>query len=244
MALAAVGIGVKTSGRSAWLDAPAAESYKRMLRAGCPGGCITDAGRTYTEQAELWRQYLAGLLPATAAPPGTSKHESGRALDLAEPARSWVRAHGADYGWIKDRVRREPWHLEYQADRDRHAGPAKPDSTPTPTPPADSFGEDDTMHERAIIAAYRKHLGRVPGATEVDDRILRIATGETTLAQELAGIATSSEAKRWPVVQLYRKLLGRTPSAAESDHWLTETGGDLARIEAGIKGSAEYKSKH
>lgn len=153
MALTLVGIGTKVSGRSAWLDDPAAGAYKRMLKAGCPTGCITDAGRTGPEQIEifmarfttdyarsakydkrLWRgvAWWRKVGATNAATPGTSNHETGRALDLAEPARSWVRAHGAAYGWLKDRVRNEPWHMEYVAVHD--TTPAQPGETDTPTP--------------------------------------------------------------------------------------------------------------
>lgn len=112
-------------GTGHWLSPPAAAAYLRMRAAGCPRA-ITDAGRTYREQEILYRMYLRGQLRATAARPGTSKHESGRALDLPEPARSWVRSNGAAFGWIKDTVRREPWHFEYIAAMDRRtSAPAR-----------------------------------------------------------------------------------------------------------------------
>lgn len=102
-----------------WLGPAAAASYRRMRDAGLPAGGVTDAGRTFAEQAVLYARYLRGELVATAARPGTSSHESGRALDLSGPARAWVRAHGRDFGWLRDRVRREPWHLEYVLVLDR-----------------------------------------------------------------------------------------------------------------------------
>jgi hypothetical protein len=111
-----------TIARGHWLTPAPAASYKRMRAAGCPAG-ITDAGRTNAEQWAIWRLFKAGKLAATAAYPGTSKHEKGNALDLPEPARAWVRAHGEDYGWIKDRVKNEKWHVEYDASRDIFATP-------------------------------------------------------------------------------------------------------------------------
>lgn len=183
----------------------------------------------------------------TAAKPGTSNHGWGLAVDLKLRGGeyAWMLANAPRYGWINPLWARdgkgieEPWHWEHVG-----APAVTPDPIrPAPTPPADPLGEDDTMHERAIIAAYRKHLGRTPSAAEVDDRILRIATGGATLAQEIASVAGSPEAKRWPVVRLYRTLLGRTPSASEADKWLADTGGDLAAIEAGIRRSGEYQSK-
>lgn len=108
-----------------WLEAGAAASYLRARAAGLPAG-VTDAGRTNAEQWDVWRDYLAGRLKATAAYPGTSKHEKGNALDLPEPARAWMRAHGAEYGWVKDRVANEPWHFEYDATKDKHKNTSKP----------------------------------------------------------------------------------------------------------------------
>lgn len=104
--------------RGRWLADDAAASYQRMRRAGCPAG-ITSAGRTYAEQAELRRKYLRGE-GNFALPPGTSKHETGLALDVPEPARAWVREHGRAYGWVKDVNPAEPWHQEYRADLDEH----------------------------------------------------------------------------------------------------------------------------
>lgn len=108
----------RRNGKAAWLAPVSAAAYRAMVRDGMPTGCVSDAGRTYAEQAQMYADYLAGRLPATAARPGTSKHERGNALDLREPARSWAREHGHRYGWIKDRVANEPWHLEHNGTTD------------------------------------------------------------------------------------------------------------------------------
>lgn len=122
-----------------WLEAVAADSYARMIAAGCPGG-VTDAGRDPQAQINLflarykpqatgsgpygdvrhWRgtRYVRVSAAGPVGVPGTSRHESGLALDLPEPARTWVRNHGAAYGWIGGIVKGEPWHFEYQAARD------------------------------------------------------------------------------------------------------------------------------
>lgn len=125
-----------------WLEAVAADSYARMIAAGCPGG-VTDAGRDPQAQINLflarykpqatgsgpygdvrhWRgtRYVRVSSAGPVGVPGTSRHESGLALDLPEPARAWVRNHGAAYGWIGGIVKGEPWHFEYQAARDTKA---------------------------------------------------------------------------------------------------------------------------
>lgn len=121
------------------LSKGALDSYNRMRKAGCPAG-VTSATRSTAEQERIFlsryrlqatgsgkfgdvkiykgKRYVRHSAAGDVAVPGTSRHESGRALDLPEPARAWVRKHGAAYGWIKDIVRGEPWHFEYQAGRD------------------------------------------------------------------------------------------------------------------------------
>ena len=110
----------RRNGKPAWLRDDAARSYEHMKRLGMPKDCVSDAGRTYAEQAEMYRLYREGKLPATAARPGTSLHETGIALDVAEPARTWVRQRGREHGWVKDKVRNEPWHMEYDPKLDRY----------------------------------------------------------------------------------------------------------------------------
>lgn len=117
-----------------WLREDAAASYRRMLAAGMPAGGIASAGRTRAEQAALYAAYLAGR-GNLAAKPGTSKHETGRALDITRGTRAhtWattggrpltvrsaeqIRAHL--FGWRRD-VPTEAWHLVYSPTTDRSA---------------------------------------------------------------------------------------------------------------------------
>lgn len=56
-----------------------------------------------------------------AAAPGTSNHGWGMAVDLDSASAAWLRARGADYGWVHPTWARpggtkpESWHLEYVA---------------------------------------------------------------------------------------------------------------------------------
>jgi murein DD-endopeptidase MepM/ murein hydrolase activator NlpD len=69
--------------------------------------------RTYAQQSELYRQYQAGQGPL-AAVPGTSEHETGRALDLGSlSGREAVDRLGAPYGWVKLEAPTEWWHVTY-----------------------------------------------------------------------------------------------------------------------------------
>ena len=68
--------------------------------------------RTYEQQAQLYDLYLEGK-GAPANPPGTSAHELGIAVDLAEPEmRSVIDEIGGKYGWVAPHSN-EWWHVEY-----------------------------------------------------------------------------------------------------------------------------------
>ncbi len=77
-----------------------------------PGGPFS-AYRSYAQQLYLYNLYLSGQ-GNLAAPPGTSSHEYGYALDLAEPSmRAVVDQIGASYGWAKIEAPEEWWHINY-----------------------------------------------------------------------------------------------------------------------------------
>lgn len=131
----------RTSYGDHYLEAAAAASWFRMVRDGCPAGGITDALRTQAEQEAVFRKYYTTSYAASAkfdrrvwngltwwrkpgapsaATPGSpqARHQKGLSLDLNGATKAWVRANGHRYGWIKDLVTGEDWHMEYQAARD------------------------------------------------------------------------------------------------------------------------------
>lgn len=166
---------------SNWLDAAAASAYLQARADGCPPG-ITSSGRTPQEQAALYARYLRDLAagrkpPRQAAPPWSTRahHVDGTAIDLPEPARTWMRKHGAAYGWIADRVPGEPWHFEHvptaQQQEDDMATAAEIWNTPVdrngPVPAIQELADSKTLGINngkkldAIIAA----LGKVSAPT-------------------------------------------------------------------------------
>lgn len=161
MAQKRITIGKKTSGANAWLYENAAYSYFRALQDGLPAGGISDAGRTFEEQTRIYNTWRSQLhLPvaqrvykAYAAVPGTSKHESGRALDLSGAARAWMRANGAKYGWMRDRVKNEPWHFEYEWWNDTQTWRGNP---------REQSEEDDSM-SAADVAHLKEWMTQVFG---------------------------------------------------------------------------------
>jgi LysM repeat protein len=77
-----------------------------------PAGPLS-AYRSYAQQLYLYDLYLAGE-GELAAVPGTSSHEYGVAVDLADPSmRTAMDEIGARYGWAKTEAPGEWWHVNY-----------------------------------------------------------------------------------------------------------------------------------
>jgi LysM repeat protein len=101
------------------LDPAAAASFEEMRQASLsqfgidlyPAGLLSGY-RTYEQQAYLYDLYLSGQ-GEPANPPGSSSHEYGGAVDLADPAmRDVVDQIGATYGWAGT-IPSEWWHVEW-----------------------------------------------------------------------------------------------------------------------------------
>jgi D-alanyl-D-alanine carboxypeptidase len=87
---------------------------------------ITSTRRSGTEQARLYRRYLAGQNPFPVAPPGTSAHEFGYAFDMVVTpmdALADVGAYWKAQGGIWGGEFNDPVHFEYP-------GFSKPRSAP------------------------------------------------------------------------------------------------------------------
>jgi len=123
-----------------WLEWKAGKAY---LRGVARGGFdrITSAGRTRARQTEIFKDYFTTNYSASAkfdprwfegkqwwrrpgkpsaSTPGSrlSYHETGEAIDIPEPDRTWWRKYGHYYGFIKDLVPGEKWHFQYIRSRD------------------------------------------------------------------------------------------------------------------------------
>lgn len=83
---------------------------------------VNSGGRSYEQQKKAYDAYLAGR-GNLAAPPGTSVHESGRAVDLggailnsSSAQHRWLEQNAGAFGWAwtgKNFSQVEPWHWEY-----------------------------------------------------------------------------------------------------------------------------------
>lgn len=106
---------VGSTGHRLW--APAAQSLTRLIAAAAADGVsvgITDSYRSYEGQVDVAARKGLYSQGGLAAAPGTSDHGWGMAadLDLNAGAQTWMRAHGAEYGFVED-TPREPWHWAY-----------------------------------------------------------------------------------------------------------------------------------
>lgn len=193
---------IKTDiGQGFWLDAQASGAYKAARTAGCPAG-VTSAGRTTAEQAALYERYQRDLAtgrkpPRKASAPGSKwdRHTKGLALDLPEHARSWMRAHGASFGWVADLVPAEPWHFEYRAALDQHKG------------------DDDMATAAEIWNTPVDRNGPVPAIQELaDSKTLGINNGKK-LDALIAALGKVSA----PTID-YAKLAAAMPEPAPIDY--------------------------
>ncbi len=111
---------ISTPTGSFQLDPAAASAFDSMRQAAVAGYGIDlypaagplSAARTYDQQAYLYDLFLSGQ-GSPANPPGSSSHELGIAVDLADPSmRTVVDQIGPTYGWYG--INSEWWHVEYQ----------------------------------------------------------------------------------------------------------------------------------
>jgi hypothetical protein len=58
-----------------------------------------------------------GTSGVAVAPPGSSNHGWGRALDISpKEVQDWIRENGSQYGWCWGEVESEPWHFTFCGD--------------------------------------------------------------------------------------------------------------------------------
>lgn len=100
-----------------------AREFLKMVDAAADDGVavVMNSGfRTYAEQKFLYDQYKKGVPGYNlAAPPGSSNHQTGIAIDIAVggaaagPIYDWLADHATSFGFIRT-VKSEPWHWEYR----------------------------------------------------------------------------------------------------------------------------------
>lgn len=96
----------------------AAAAYKRMKADAKKEGVnitLESAWRDRSAQAYLYDLFIRGL-GNLAAPPGSSDHEKGIAIDLRDGI-PWAQKNSLKYGWYNSGMnfsQKEPWHFDYR----------------------------------------------------------------------------------------------------------------------------------
>lgn len=181
---------IDTNGHRLRLDAAA--SWARMLAAGCPTGPVTSAYRSLEEQRVQYALYLSGQ-GASALPPGRSQHGEGLAVDIPQPARAWVHAHGAAYGWTFT-VPGEDWHAEYNPSTDQHT--TTPEDEDMPSAQEIAKATVDELMGRLIAAGDAGLPAAAPFGALIGDMAVHArkaaaaaqASNPDAIAQAVAGI--------------------------------------------------------
>lgn len=122
----------------------------QALIAAAPGKITVTSGiRSRAEQQRLYDAYKAGK-GNLAAKPGTSKHESGQAVDLHfenDAVRQWAHANAAKFGLVFP-IQGEPWHVEMASAK---KGGAVPAAQPAPAKPVEKKTAQDYGFAQAFF---------------------------------------------------------------------------------------------
>ena len=201
--------------------------------------------------ARWWngRRYVRRPGKAAAAIPGTSNHGWGIAVDVEDFGleNQWNSAWRAKafpilakHGWTDHSGRSigEPWHIEYDPNRDQHKNTPTPTPAPAPAPVPD-VQEDDM---RGLIEAlYRRFLGREGSTQEIDNWTIDFAAAKKNAADVVATF-NAGRAEVGTVVAAYREYLGREPGESEIASWLKNQP-LVGQVRAGVANSPEAQKK-
>jgi hypothetical protein len=218
-------IGTRRDGSTAWLGDPAGRCWHALEADGLPDDGITDAGRTTAEQRRQRAAAEAGLLPATAAIPGTSKHENlppdgARAVDARGDTQAWLIAH-APSCWsrplLNARTGAEPWHWEHTAALCRNQNR--------------TTNREDYDMRGLFEALYRLRSARQGTDAEVDFWTVQAAQAGWSQGQAVAAF-DASPAEPGTVTAAYRATLDREPDANDLVTW--PAGRSIGEVWAGV----------
>jgi D-alanyl-D-alanine carboxypeptidase len=86
---------------------------KKLAKAAGRTLLVNSGWRSVASQRVLYQKYKAGRGPV-AAPPGTSHHNCGHAIDFAGSAlgSGWLKAHSTSFGFHFIPIKGETWHFE------------------------------------------------------------------------------------------------------------------------------------
>lgn len=150
------------------LDATFSERMQQLVAASGGKLSIVSAYRSVEDQQYLWDQALAKYGSEDAArmwvaPPGSSNHNHGLAVDLGfetDDAMDWAHANASRFG-LEFPMEWEPWHIEPIGVRDgTYAAGHSPDDGHNHAPgTADAYTTPPTGERAATDATRRMDLG-------------------------------------------------------------------------------------
>lgn len=186
----------KYANKYEWLDSAAAASLERVFRSGAVGK-VTDAGRTYAEQLELYNK----LGPKLAAKPNSvaAKHQKGMAIDVDAALAGWLSKWGEPFGWYNT-VPGEWWHFEYKPALDMYIN-----GLPTLQKEEVRLDDEDDEMKDKLNALYINKLGRTVDVEGFGTWGSHIATGRMTYAQVEKELANSAEGKSFAALTTAKK---------------------------------------
>lgn len=160
---------------------------------------LTSGYRTYAEQKSLYDRWKAGTFHSpSVARPGTSLHESGRALDLRDSGTTagvtvagnsrsnWMKANAPKYGFNATGYNfREPWHFELQS----HLNPWKvPSGAPAPSVVSPTINDGFSNAYIKDIQRRLKRLGYSIGSAGIDGSLGSATKAATKKFQSAFGL--------------------------------------------------------
>ena len=204
---------------------------------------LTGALRTREEQADLYARWKAGTFSAPdVARPGTSRHETGRALDIRDDGNSpgvtvagnarsnWVKANCGRFGFQPTGYGyREPWHVEYHAGTPW--GIVKGLSIPAKIKEDGNRGPETILRWQGVMGTHADGVISTPSSLiEADQRFLNSVvsskdiknlTGALALKVDGSeGVMTVRVRQFWlfnRYVGSFKKVTGRAVKASDFD---------------------------
>jgi hypothetical protein len=155
------------------LDARFAKALEQMIADSGGRMWIVSGFRSVEEQQSLWDNAVAKYGPDEArnwvAPPGSSNHNKGVAVDFgySDGGLAWAHANAARYGLMYP-MDHEPWHIEPMGVRDGtyhsdaghdHTVSTDPNASPYTDPPTGVLGATDPGRNFDLATQLQRLVG-------------------------------------------------------------------------------------
>lgn len=206
----------------------------------CSGSSIASGKRSTEEQAVLYQKYLNGT-GNLAAPPGSSNHETGNAVDI-NGNYSCIHSVGAKYGLVFP-VAGEPWHAELGSGA-AQAAMANPASNPAPK---------KMDMETALATAVSAITGEpakiedatidVPEPDESPAAAYSAGGSGDWVADVLAGIGAPVTDENRRFMETWQRFEGGHTHNTATFNWLNTTmSGGTPMNSVGVQAYADYQT--